>query len=64
MWNKDAGVEAQPIVGGQLSDGQQKQLQGLLQEFTDVMKNEPGCTTLTEHRIETKDARQIRQMPY
>ena len=64
VWNEDAGVEAQPTVGEQLSDDQQEQLQGLLQEFTDVMRNEPGRTTLAEHRIETENARPIRQMPY
>ena len=36
----------------------------VLQEFTDMIKSEPGRTMLAEHRIETGDARPIRQPPY
>ena len=36
----------------------------ILQEFTDMIKSEPGRTMLAEHRIETGDARPIQQPPY
>ena len=64
VWNEDAGTETQPTLGDQLSDSQQEQLHEVLQDFTDVMKSEPGRTMLAEHRIETGDARPIRQPPY
>ena len=53
-------MKTQPTLGDQLSDSQQKQLQELLQVFSDVMKSEPGHTMLAEHRIETGVARPIR----
>ncbi len=43
---------------------QRAQLQGLLDEYQDVFKNQPGRTSLTEHRRITGDARPIRLPPY
>ncbi len=45
---------------------QRAQLQGILDEYQDVFKNQPGrtSTSLTEHRIITGDARPIRLPPY
>ncbi|XP_064399260.1 uncharacterized protein LOC135345747 [Halichondria panicea] len=43
---------------------QRAQLQSLLDKYQDVFKNQPGRTSLTEHRIITGDARPIRLPPY
>ena len=39
---------------------QRAQLQSLLDKYQDVFKNQPGRTSLTEHRIITGDAHPIR----
>ena len=53
-----------PLISVQLSLSQQQALESVVEEFADVFNNEPGSTTLTEHRIETGSARPIRQRPY
>ena len=47
-----------------MTEEQRAEVNELLETYSDVLKNTPGRTTLTEHRIETKDARPIQQVPY
>lgn len=50
----------------ELSDEQQKQAEELLLEFTDVFsvdENDLGQTGLVKHKIQTGDAKPIRQPP-
>ena len=54
----------QPVISEQLDGEQREQLQTLLSDFGDVLSNEPGRTTITEHNIETGDANPIRLQPY
>ena len=55
-WNgsKEGGV----WFGGELTEEQR------LGEFTTMMHNTPGSTTLAEHPIETEDARAVHLPPY
>ena len=46
----------QPIIGQQLTDEQLLQLQQILKEFSQVLRNQPGRTELAEHKIETGSA--------
>ena len=46
-WNGGDG-DAQPTIGDQLTEGQTTELQELLETYSDVLKNTPGRTTLTE----------------
>ena len=62
VWNDDAGSEPGPVMGDRLSNGQKVELKGLLDEFSDVLRNDPDCTFLIEHCIETGDP--VRQPPY
>ncbi len=56
--------KGQPTVGGQLDQTQRKELEGVLEEFADVLRNHPGRTELAEHRIETGTAHPVRLTPY
>ena len=64
VWNDDAGCEAGPVMGDRLSNRQKVELKGLLDEFSDVLRNDPGYTSLIEYRTETGDAKPVRQQPY
>jgi hypothetical protein len=46
-------LDKQPIIGEQLNQQQWKELQEVLKEFEDVLRNEPGQTALAEHHIDT-----------
>ena len=54
----------QSLYSDQLDEEQREQLQTLLSDFGDVLSNEPGRTTITEHNIKTGDANPIRLQPY
>ena len=62
LWNnRNSGdLELSPDI----SVRQQRDLQQLIAEFRHVFDNEPGCTTLVAHRIDTGDARPVQQQPY
>lgn len=60
----DDAVSGEPVVGDQLSTGQQKELQQVIQDYPDVFSTRPGLTTLAEHKIETGQAKPVRQPPY
>ena len=61
-WN--GSPEGQPSLGEQLDTTRRKQLQQLLEEFADVIRNKPGRTALMEHRIATGMANPIRLPHY
>ncbi|XP_078581557.1 uncharacterized protein LOC144864980 [Branchiostoma floridae x Branchiostoma japonicum] len=52
------------IIDEGLEPGQRREIEDLLQEFSDVLQDRPGRTTLTQHHIDTGDARPVRQRPY
>ena len=58
------GEPEKPSVGEQLSAEQHADLDQLLTDFRDVMRNTPGRTDRAEHRIETGGARPVRLPPY
>ena len=65
VWNGEASTAASnPVFGDQLTSEQQYELQGLLEEFADVMQNQPGCTDAAEHTIDTGTARPVKLPPY
>ena len=51
-------------TGRHLNDGQLRELQNLLNQYSDVMQTKPGRTHLAEHNIETGAARPVKQPPY
>ena len=61
-WN--SSQEGQPKIGKQLSAAQQNSLQQLLNEFTDVLQDRPGKTTIVEHTINTGTATPVSKPPY
>lgn len=48
----------------QLLDVQRMELKALLGEFSEVIQDRPGQTTLAEHNIECGTARPVRLLPY
>ena len=65
VWNGEASTAASnPVFGDQLTSEQQHELQGLLEEFADVMQNQPGRTDAAEHTIDTGTARPVKLPPY
>ena len=56
--------DTQPVINKELSGKQKGELGKLLKEFSDVLKDEPGRTTLAEHSLETGSAIPVRQPPY
>ena len=76
-WAEDMEVDVQDEIpvwrefgpedicfGEQLTAEQREALWALLGDFSSVMSNTPGQTTLTEHRIETGTARLVKLPPY
>ena len=62
---REEDPEEQPKFGQNLTEGQRCEIQELLQEYPDVMRNRPGRTNMMQHRISVKeDVQPIRQMPY
>ena len=62
LW--DGGGSNTPEINKELSQEQKKELEKLLNDFSDVLKAEPGRTTIAEHSLETGSATPIRQPPY
>ena len=61
-WNEPASEEAPEPVN--LTADQQRDLEKLKEEFSDVISDVPGRTTVVEHHIATGDATPIRRPPY
>ena len=55
---KDVGVNPQ------LSSEQRAAVNALLQEYSDILTDLPGATTLVEHDVHLTDEVPIRQRPY
>ena len=54
LWREDPDSEEdKPVISDQLDRTKRGQLQNLLDHFQDVLSNEPGKTTITEHNIVT-----------
>ena len=51
-------------MGEQLTNEQKAELYTLLREFSSVISNMPGVTSMAEHRIETGNARPVKLPPY
>ena len=65
LWREDPSEsESMPTISERLSSSQKEQLRQLREEFADVMRDQPGRTTLAEHQIETGSARPVRLPPY
>ena len=60
----DAGLSSQPRLGEHLSVSQGANLTALVEEYSPVLSNQPGRTTLAEHDIVTTDTTPIRLHPY
>ena len=56
--------DSHPVINSELSEVRKEELHKLLNEFTDVLRDEPGRTTIAEHSLETGSASPIRQQPY
>ena len=65
LWREDPDSDKdQSVISDQLDEEQREQLQTLLSDFGDVLSNEPGRMTITEHNIKTGDANPKRLQPY
>ena len=64
VWNEDDGSDPKLTIGSQLTGDERKELEELLQRYASVLQNQPGRTTLVEHRICTGTANPIRLPPY
>ena len=62
-WDPRTETAGTPMINEDLTTDQQEELCGLLSEFNDVLRNEPGRTNTAEYRIRTKAA-PIRLPPY
>ena len=51
-------------INGSLKKRQRKQLEQILHQFKEVLRDKPGRTSVTEHHINTKSSRPVRQTPY
>ena len=60
---KDQGEDT-PLLNKSLTSIQTQQMEELLRSFTDVLRSDPGRTTLTEYRIDTGSAAPVRLPPY
>lgn len=61
-WRDNKG--GSPTFGSQLTTEQQNDLQTLLTEYSGVLSDIPGQTTLVEHHIDTQEERPIRLPSY
>ena len=64
VWNEDDGSDPKLMIGSQLTSDERKEMEELLQRYASVLQNQPGRTTLVEHRIYTGTANPIRLPPY
>ena len=63
FWS-DGAPEDQPLIGKQLDKKQLLQLQRVLAEYSQLLQNQPGHTSLAEHKIETGTACPVMLPPY
>ena len=61
-WNSDQN--GHPKIGDKLSVSQRSELQNILDEFTDVLRDKPGRTIIVEHTINIGMANPVRLPPY
>ncbi len=61
MFWKDGEPSDQPTISDHLKADQKEQLNT---EFAQVFQNQPGCTPLVQHKIETGAAHPVRLPPY
>ena len=59
VWNEDDGSDPKLTIGSQLTGDERKELEELLQRYASVLQNQPGRTTLVQHRICTDTANPI-----
>ena len=52
------------LQGGELTEQQKDELEKLLRKWGQVLRDDPGETSLVEHAIETGDAPPVRAAPY
>ena len=64
LWDSRKEPTEAPSINEELSTNEKEQLEGLLQEFGDVLRNEPGRTYVTECCIRTRSLHPIRLPPY
>ena len=60
----DGTEDDQPIINECLTSREMLDLQQLLRVFGDILRDQPGCTTITQHHIDTGSAQPIRLAPY
>ena len=61
-WKEDD--DGTPQIGSQLSPAQTRDVEKILQEFSEVLCSKPGRTTVTEHQRDTGQASPVRLPPY
>ena len=59
VWKKEDTAQPQPAIGEQLSTNERREVEELLRQYSSVLKDQPGHTTLTEHLIHTVDTHPI-----
>ena len=65
MWKEGEAVTLDSChMGEQLTAEQMAELCTPLREFSGVMSNMPGVTSMAEHRIKTGNARPVKLPPY
>ena len=64
VWKEESADQTEPGFGEKLSEGQCSGIRNLLEEFTDVIKDTPGRTSLAQQQIRTGEARPIKFPPY
>ena len=62
-WPNGNSVEA-PSINPRLTTEQMTELGTILTDFAHVLRNEPGRTTVTEHRVVSDDLKPVRLPPY
>ena len=63
IWHKEVAVGA-PTLGADLSGQQNGKLEGLLNEYGDVMCRIPGKTNLVSHTVTAGSAQPLKLAPY
>ena len=64
LWDSGNEPGESPTIGETLGLDEKGQLTELLQEFRDVLQNQPGKTHVAEYRVKTKSENPIRLPPY
>ncbi len=58
------GREQELVISERLDGTQREELDDILSEYSNVLRSEPGRTSVAEHRIETKASKPLRGPPY